>query len=112
MTDPFSLTSRRAVVTGAPRGIGLPVPSALAARGGAVCLTGRKADTVAATVEQLRARGADAQGIACHQGDPAAIEALFATLDGANFHPDVMVINAATNPVMGPLIDVDLDAWR
>jgi NAD(P)-dependent dehydrogenase (short-subunit alcohol dehydrogenase family) len=112
MPDPFDLTGRRAVVTGATRGIGLAVAQALAARGAAVCVTGRKIDSVSAIVEQMRSTGADVRGIACHQGDPVAIEALFAQLDQEGFVPDAVVVNAATNPVMGPLIEVDLDAWR
>jgi NAD(P)-dependent dehydrogenase (short-subunit alcohol dehydrogenase family) len=110
--DPFDLTGRRAVVTGASRGIGLAVASALAARGAAVCITGRKTDTLAPVVEKLRSTGADVRGIACHQGDPAAIESLFTQLDAGGFAPDVVIVNAATNPVMGPLIDIDLAAWN
>ena len=26
--------------------------------------------------------------------------------------PTTMIVNAATNPVMGPLLETDLDAWR
>lgn len=111
-SDPFDLTGRRALVTGATRGIGLAIVAALAARGAAVCLTGRKADSVSATVEQFRGKGADVRGIACHQGDPASIESLFEQLDAASFAPDVVVVNAATNPVMGPLLETDLEAWR
>ena len=41
-----------------------------------------------------------------------AIEAMFTALDTAGFVADAAIINAATNPVMGPLLDIELDAWR
>jgi dehydrogenase/reductase SDR family protein 4 len=107
----FDLTGRRALVTGATRGIGFAVAQAFVAHGASVAITGRKPDTLNAAVEQLRP-GADVRGHVCNQGDPNAIERLFAQLDADSFAADVVVVNAATNPVMGPLIDVDLDAWR
>jgi NAD(P)-dependent dehydrogenase (short-subunit alcohol dehydrogenase family) len=110
--DPFDLTGRRALVTGASRGIGFAVAAALAQRGAAVAITGRKADNLHAAAEQLRTGGADVHPIVCHQGDPAAISHLFDQLDQANSPADIVVINAATNPVLGPLMDLDLDAWR
>jgi NAD(P)-dependent dehydrogenase (short-subunit alcohol dehydrogenase family) len=110
--DPFDLTGRRALVTGASRGIGLAVAKALAQRGASVAITGRKADNLRAAAEQLRATGADVHPLVCHQGDPAAISQLFEQLDQASFPADIVVINAATNPVLGPLLDLDLDAWR
>jgi NAD(P)-dependent dehydrogenase (short-subunit alcohol dehydrogenase family) len=112
MNNPFDLTGRRALVTGATRGIGLAVARALAARGAGVAITGRKPDTVAEAAQQLRDAGADAVGLACHQGDPAAVLQLFESLDSARFSPDVVVVNAATNPVLGPLLEIDLEAWR
>ena len=48
----------------------------------------------------------------CHQGEPAAIAQLFQELDKQGKPVDIAVINAATNPVMGPLLEVDLAAWQ
>ncbi|HEY7429063.1 MAG TPA: glucose 1-dehydrogenase [Gemmataceae bacterium] len=110
--DPFDLTGRRALVTGASRGIGFAVAEALGRRGAAIAITGRKAENLTVAAEQLRAAGIDVRPLVCHQGDPAAVSHLFAQLDGADFTPDIVVINAATNPFLGPLLDVDLDAWR
>lgn len=112
MTDPFDLTGRRALVTGASRGIGFAIAEGLARRGAAVAITGRKADALAAAADRLRAAGSTVLPVACHQGDPAAVAALFAELDRHGHLADVVVINAATNPVYGPLLDVDLLAWQ
>lgn len=110
--DPFDLTSHRALITGASRGIGLAVASALAERGAALAITGRKADNLNSAAGQLQNAGADVRPFVCHQGDPEAVSRLFEQLDQAQFAPDIVVINAATNPVLGPLVELDLEAWR
>ena len=110
--DLFDLTGRKALVTGASRGIGLAVARGLGQCGASVILTGRKAEPLEAAAEQLRGEGVDALALVCHQGDPAAVRGLFEQLDRAGRTPDVVVVNAATNPVYGPLLDLDLDAWQ
>ena len=62
--------------------------------------------------EQLRSAGADVRTVVCNQGDPAAVIELFAQLDREGLVADGVVINAATNPVYGPLLDLDLGAWQ
>jgi NAD(P)-dependent dehydrogenase (short-subunit alcohol dehydrogenase family) len=112
MNDPFDLTGRRALVTGASRGIGLAVARGLAQRGAAVAITGRKPEALDAAAAGLRAGGATVLPVVCNQGDPGAVAGLFASLDGHGFAPDAVVVNAATNPVLAPLLDTDLGAWQ
>ena len=108
----FDLSGRRALVTGASRGIGLAIARGLARQGAAVIVTGRKQETLNAAALQLRADGGKAEAIVCHQGDPAAIKSLFEQIDKSEAPADIVVINAATNPVMGPLLETDLGAWQ
>jgi dehydrogenase/reductase SDR family protein 4 len=112
MSGLFDLRGRSALVTGASRGIGLAVARGLAQRGAAVVITGRKAETIKATADQLRGEGLEVAAQVCHQGHPAAIARLFETLDAAEKPVDIAVINAATNPVMGPLLTTQMEAWQ
>ncbi len=110
--NPFDLTGRTVLVTGATRGIGFAVAQALADRGSRVLITGRKPEAIDAAVDSLRATGAEVRGVVCHQGDSVAIEEMFRRIDEEGVALDGVVVNAGTNPVMGPLIDVDLAAWQ
>ena len=109
--DPFDLTGRRALVTGGSRGIGLAIARALGERGADLVITGRKLESLSATAAQLRAENICVEPMVCHQGEPDAIRKLFRQLDEQGWTADVVVINAATNPVMGPLIEIEATAW-
>jgi NAD(P)-dependent dehydrogenase (short-subunit alcohol dehydrogenase family) len=108
----FDLSGRHALVTGASRGIGLAIARALGQHGASVTITGRKEETLQAAAGSLRGEGIDAFPVVCHQGDVGAITHLFEQLDTAGRTPDMVVINAATNPVYGPLLDVEPAAWQ
>lgn len=110
--SPFDLTGRRVLVTGGSRGIGLAIAEAMGKQGAILAITGRKMESLQSAADELQAAGIQAQPFACHQGEPDAIRELFRLLDGQGWMPDVVVINAATNPVMGPLLDIDLPAWE
>lgn len=110
--DTFDLRDRRALVTGASRGIGEAIAEGLARRGASVAITGRKAETLEAAAAKLRTGGASVIAVPCNQGNPADIEQLFQQLDQQGFTADIAVINAATNPIMSPLLDTDPAAWQ
>ena len=94
-----------ALVTGSSRGIGLAIAAELAAAGARVMLSSRKADALDAAAKALE--GVVAWTVA-NAGEPEQAEAcVAATLDRFG-GLDILVNNAATNPYMGPTIEIDL----
>jgi NAD(P)-dependent dehydrogenase (short-subunit alcohol dehydrogenase family) len=108
----FDLHGRGALVTGASRGIGLAIARGLARQGARLAITARKSETLQHAAEAMRSGGAEVTPIVCNQGNPTDIEQLFQQLDAAGFILDVAVINAATNPIMAPLLDTEPAAWQ
>ncbi|MFE9926787.1 SDR family oxidoreductase [Streptomyces sp. NPDC005774] len=104
------LSGKVALVTGASRGIGLGVAEALVARGDRVCITGRNEDTLKEAVEKLGAdRVIGVAGKAHDEGHQAvAVERTMEAFGRVDF----LVNNAGTNPVFGPIADLDLNVAR
>ncbi|MFE7958269.1 SDR family oxidoreductase [Streptomyces sp. NPDC057413] len=104
------LSGKVALVTGASRGIGYGVAEALVARGDRVCITGRNEEALKEAVERL---GADRViGVAGKAHDEAhQAEAVERTMEAFG-RVDHLVNNAGTNPVFGPIADLDLNVAR
>ena len=108
---PQDFAGKVGIVTGATRGIGFGIAEELVARGARVVITARKPDELAEATERLggpqhalAARGSadDAE----HQA--AAVDQAIAAFGRL----DILVNNAAINPLYGPVIDADLAAVR
>jgi NAD(P)-dependent dehydrogenase (short-subunit alcohol dehydrogenase family) len=92
-TPSFRLDARRALITGAGRGIGLAAAAALAQAGAEVTLCARSGDEIEAAAEAIRQAGGAAQALVLDVGDIAAVRAALA--DQPAF--DILVNNAGTN---------------
>ncbi len=102
---------RTALVTGGSRGIGLGIATSLVRRGAKVVLTARKPEALAEAVEQLG--GPDvAVAVAGNAGDAEHRATAVRTAVETFGSLDVLVGNVGINPVYGPMMDLDLGAFR
>lgn len=106
------LTDKVAIVTGGTRGIGLAIATTLARAGANVVISSRKVEHVDAVVKLLRDEGLTVVGIPAHMGKATDAHELAARtvehFDGI----DIIVNNAATNPIFGPLQQTSDDAFE
>ena len=108
----FDLTGKVAVVTGASKGIGEAIARALGEFGATVVVSSRRLEAVEAVAEQLRASGIKASAVAAHMGDMAQARALMDEVIARHGGVDIIVNNAATNPVFGPMMNADESVFQ
>ncbi len=92
-TPSFRLDGRRALVTGAGRGIGLAASAALAQAGAHVTLCARSPGEVADAAAAIRAAGGSAEPLVLDVSDVAGLRAALAGREA----DDILVNNAGTN---------------
>ena len=103
--NPFRLDGRVAIITGASKGIGASIAQTFAANGAKVVVSSRKQAAVDEVVAEIQAAGGEALAVAAHVGDTQALENLVKLSIEHYGRIDILVNNAATNPVFGPLED-------
>lgn len=107
------LTGKRAVVTGASKGIGLEVARALLSQGTSVVLCARNQSQLARAMEDLRAgaKGAKVAGQAADVSDAAAVADLFRLADRELGGLDILVNNAGLG-VFRATAELTVEEWN
>ena len=102
----FSLEGRRALVTGASRGLGQAIAISLAEAGADLVLAARDAEGLAGTGERIRALGRTAEQIVLDQSRPEEFDDMATTVGEI----DILVNNAGIEQVC-PSDKVSLEIW-
>lgn len=109
--NPFDLTGKTALITGASRGIGESVARILAAQGAHVVVSSRKEEGCAAVADSIASAGGAASAYPCHLGELEQIQALVKHVRESRTRLDILINNAEANPYFGPILDTDLAAY-
>lgn len=104
---------RIALVTGAGRGVGAGIATALGAAGVAVAVNDLHGDRAAAVAEAIGQGGGRAVGLGFDVTDRAAIDAAMDEVDALLGPVDILVNNAgiAEGFTMSPFLDTDPGSW-
>lgn len=121
--NPFSLVGKVAIITGASKGIGESIARAYALAGARVVINSRKQEAVDEVADAINAEviarheatsegGISAIGVAGQVGNAADCQKIFDAAMVAFGRVDIIVNNAAANPVFGPVEQTDDRAFN
>ena len=107
----LSLEGKVALITGGSRGIGKAIALTFADAGADIVISSRKQPALDKVAAEIRGMGRKALPVAAHNRKPDELRLLMERVKADFGRLDILVNNAATNPVFGPLIDVEERAF-
>ncbi len=105
-------TRRRVLVTGGSRGIGRSIALGLAEHGADVAIVARKPEALEEAVKAVEALGRRAIAVPANVRRLETLQAIVDQTVERLGRLDILVNNAGTNPVFGPIQDIDERAWN
>ncbi|QSB06492.1 SDR family NAD(P)-dependent oxidoreductase [Natronoglycomyces albus] len=107
----LNLNGKKALVTGASRGIGAGIAVAFAEAGADVALWARSKDVLSTVADKCAAYGRSAAPVPCDISDAEQVESAFATTMDRLGGLDILVNNAGGLDHIGPVLDLDEADW-
>ena len=105
----FSLTGKKALVTGSSKGIGASIAQALAQAGADIVLVGRTKDSLEATKSAIINIGRKVEIVLCDVSSADAIKEVFS--DIAALKVDILINNAGSIS-RAPAAEAQMDEWN
>lgn len=106
------LEGKKAIVTGASRGIGRAIATRFAAEGAHVAVLARNGDALAQLVAEIRAAGGSAEVAVADVTDADAFRSVLSDLVAGWGSVDVLVNNAGGNSFSMPLVATRFSGWE
>jgi len=107
----FDFRGKCVLVTGGSRGIGREIALQFAHAGARVIVSSRKIDSLNRVVDEIRGFGGEAVAIAANMGKMDEVNRLIEEAYKVYDRIDILVNNAATNPIFGPILNTEERAW-
>ena len=107
----MELLGKRALVTGASRGIGLAIAKALATQGVKVFITARDETSLTGAAESLRGSGFEIGLGSADLADSAQTESIFSNATEYLGGIDILINNAGLG-IQSPAVDLPLESWE
>jgi gluconate 5-dehydrogenase len=107
----FDLSGRVAIVTGGSRGLGLEMAEGLAESGASLMLCARRDEWLTPTVEELRGRGFQTEGVLCDVSKPDEVQRVVDRTVEVFGKVDILVNNAGVSWGESPET-MPFDKWQ
>lgn len=111
VADQFNLRGKTAIITGASKGIGKSIAHYFGEQGANLVISSRNQESIDNVVDEFVKKGINVKGMVAHMGNLEQIQKLVSYTVENYQSIDIVVNNAAINPVFGSINETTDDAF-